>query len=241
MFKSPSNTGFLPVSQHSSANHLRQAGDAVPRIHSILCLLVTKNLKSNDLMMQTNQIVMRDSTLATISQLTQVHGRPSLQPGIHCVQLELCLQQSKSLVRIAGYRSRWPDMKERVPWNPHASYCVVVAQKIKQHVASCNIIHQLSAEMHIVIVLIQARDVEQWGLTIFLSLHGWMPVNAVAGHVHHTGSMYDSNKTGYSSQVSDLHQPIFPAKLQSSWAWKRRPWIDILLTNIYIYIITKKI
>lgn len=106
MFKSPSNTGFLPVSQHSSANHLRQAGDAVPRIHSILCLLVTKNLKSNDLMMQTNQIVMRDSTLATISQLTQVHGRPSLQPGIHCVQLELCLQQSKSLVRIAGYRSR---------------------------------------------------------------------------------------------------------------------------------------
>jgi hypothetical protein len=52
-------------------------------------------------------------------------------------------------------------MKERVPWNPHASYCVVVAQKIKQHVASCNIIHQLSAEMHIVIVLIQARDVEQ--------------------------------------------------------------------------------
>lgn len=45
-----------------------------------------------------------------------VKQQMQMRTKVHCVQLELCLQQPQSLVGIAGDWSRGPNMKKSIPW-----------------------------------------------------------------------------------------------------------------------------
>lgn len=125
-------------------------------IHSILWFLITKDLK-------------KEQQEWTLRQWSSQWPPSSCKLRIHCVQLKLCLQQSKSLICITGYRSTWSDMKEHIPWLSTAPRGTTHNSHNWNHCGT-KILTLNSDKAHIIIVFIQAWHVEQRSITAFLPL-----------------------------------------------------------------------